>query len=163
MEEREDRLPPTAAPDPVSPSSAVSAEDFGGPGRLGLAPDGVQQGFAQDVSDRVIPHDLDPAYELSAVDERPEILNRSEFARRMRRNYPPLLRDAGVTGTVQVRFRVLANGQVGERDIAVTNSTHEQFNAPSSASIRSLRFRPAMLAGEPVQAWMELPVNWTTE
>lgn len=100
-------------------------------------------------------------YELSGVDEPPQALNLSEFQRQMERNYPPLLRDAGVGGTVQVRFRVLEDGAVDATSITVVSSSHEQFNEATDRSVRRLRFRPATVAAKPVRVWVDFPVQWT--
>jgi protein TonB len=115
---------------------------------------------AQSTVEREQPAD-EGTYELSAVEEMPSLSNRSDFARQLQRNYPPLLRDAGVAGTVQVRFRVLEDGRVDGESIQITSSTHEQFNDPTMRAVRVLRFRPAKVNGRPVKVWVEQPIQWT--
>jgi TonB family protein len=150
--------PPTIAP-PSPNQTAVTPEDFTGQGQEGGAAKGVEGGVAQSTEQREAPADVG-TYELSAVEEQPRPTNVQELQRQLERNYPPLLRDAGVTGTVQVRFRVLEDGHVDAESITVTNSTHEQFNDPTIRSVQRLRFRPAKVNNRPVKVWVELPIQW---
>lgn len=151
--------PPTIAP-PAANEQAVNPEDFTGQGTEGGVAKGVEGGVAQSTVEREAPVD-EGTYELSAVEELPRPTNTADLARSLQRNYPPLLRDAGVTGTVQVRMRVLEDGTVDVGSISVTSSTHEQFNDPSIRSVQRLRFRPAKVNGRPVKVWVELPIQWT--
>lgn len=151
--------PATIAPPPPN-QQAVTEEDFSGRGAEGGVAKGVESGVQQSTVERTTPADQG-TYELSAVEEQPRPSNVQELQRQLERNYPPLLRDAGVTGTVQVRFRVMENGQVDAESITVTSSTHEQFNDPTIRSVQRLRFRPARVNNRPVKVWVELPIQWT--
>ncbi|HEU4884227.1 MAG TPA: TonB family protein [Longimicrobium sp.] len=150
--------PPTIAP-PSTNEQAVNPEDFSGQGAEGGVAKGVEGGVAQSTVERTEPVD-EGTYELSAVEEMPTLSNRSDFARQLQRNYPPLLRDAGVAGTVQVRFRVQPDGRVDGESITITSTTHEQFNEPTIRAVRVLRFRPAKVNGRPVPVWVEQPIQW---
>jgi TonB family protein len=149
--------PPTIAP-PSANEQAVNEADFSGQGTEGGASEGVEGGVAQST---VEPRADEGTYEMSAVEELPRPRNTADLARALQRNYPPLLRDAGVTGTVQVRMRVMEDGSVDAASISVTSSTHEQFNDPSIRSVQRLRFSPAKVNGRPVKVWVELPIQWT--
>ncbi|HEV3051347.1 MAG TPA: TonB family protein [Longimicrobium sp.] len=151
--------PPTIAP-PSANEQAVNEADFSGQGAEGGASNGVEGGVAQSTVQRETPPD-EGTYEMSAVEELPRPRNTADLARALQRNYPPLLRDAGVTGTVQVRMRVMEDGSVDASSISVTSSTHEQFNDPSIRSVQRLRFSPAKVNGRPVKVWVELPIQWT--
>lgn len=150
--------PPTIAP-PNPNEQAVNVEDFSGVGKEGGVAKGIEGGVQQSTVERTAPPD-EGTYELSAVEERPQLSNQADLARQLSRNYPPLLRDAGVAGTVQVRFRVLENGRVDAESITVTSTTHEQFNDPTIRAVRGLRFRPARVNNRPVRVWVELPITW---
>jgi TonB family protein len=150
--------PPAIAPPPTN-QTAVSEQDFSGTGQEGGVAKGVESGVAQSTVERTAPPEVG-TYELSAVEEQPRPTNVQELQRQLERNYPPLLRDAGVTGTVQVRFRVLENGTVDVPSIQVTSSTHDQFNDPTIRSVQRLRFRPAKVNNRPVKVWVELPIQW---
>jgi TonB family protein len=153
--------PPAAIAPPPPNQTAVNAEDFSAQGQEGGVAKGVDDGVAQSTVERTAPPDVG-TYELSAVEEQPRPTNVQELQRQLERNYPPLLRDAGVTGTVQVRFRVLENGTVDVPSISVTSSTHEGFNDASIRSVQRLRFRPAKVNNRPVKVWVELPIQWQT-
>lgn len=150
--------PPTIAPPPVN-EQAVNPEDFTGEGKEGGVAKGIEGGVQQSTVERVTPPD-EGTYELSAVEEQPRPTNIADLRRQLERNYPPLLRDARVTGTVQVRFRVMEDGTIDASSISISSSTHEQFNDPTIRSVQRLRFRPAKVNGRPVKVWVELPIQW---
>lgn len=105
--------------------------------------------------------DDEPAYELSEVTVPPRPLNVAELQRELERLYPPVLRDAGVSGSAQVRFRVNTDGTVSSPEI--TSSTNRLFDEPTLAAVSRLRFSPAEVDGRPVPVWAELPINWQIE
>jgi TonB family protein len=152
--------PPPAIAPPAATEVAVSEEDFSGKGVEGGVQKGVEGGVQQSTAQREEPPNTG-TYELSAVEEQPRVSNTQELIRQLERNYPPLLRDAGVTGTVVVRFRVLENGTVDASSIEVTSSTHDQFNDPTIRSVQRLRFRPAKVNNRPVKVMVDLPIQWT--
>lgn len=102
----------------------------------------------------------EPAYELSAVTERPQPLNIAEVRRWMEYNYPPDLRDSRVEGAVQLRFRVGSDGRVEAGTARVTVSSNPAFDAVAIRAVEQLRFSPARVAGRPVRVWVELPIRF---
>ena len=151
--------PPAKIPDVDPTQQAASVEDFSGVGQAGGVAKGVEGGVAQDVSERDEPVDVG-TYELAAVEERPELTNRNAVRSAVERNYPPLLRDAGVSGQVTLRFRVNADGTVDASSISVENSTHDAFGDAARRVIERARFRPAKVGGRAVPVWVQLPVNF---
>jgi TonB family protein len=97
-------------------------------------------------------------YELCEVEELPRPLNGADFQRLLARNYPLGRDDPAVAATVQVRFRLEANGTVSVP--RVTRSTDPRFDEATLLVIRTLRFRPARLNGRPVKVWVEQPILW---
>jgi|GEM_PF-4372631 len=67
----------------------------------------------------------------------PTLANRTEALRAMDNAYEPLLRDAGVTGTVHANLTLNADGTV--REVRVVESTHPSFSV--SARLAAPRFR----------------------
>lgn len=154
--------PPARIPDVDPTQTAANIEDFSGVGKAGGVAQGVDQGVAQDVSDR----DAAPeegTYEISAVEERPDLTNRADIGRSISRNYPPLLKDAGITGTVTLRLRVLEDGRVDQESIQVENSSHDAFADAAKKVVERMRFRPAKVGGRPVKVWVTLPITFTLE
>jgi TonB family protein len=97
-------------------------------------------------------------YELSQVEELPDILNARDFQRALRREHPGVGSHPGVQAEVQVRFRVAEDGSTSHA--SVTRSTDQRFNVPTLRALRVLRFRPARVENRPVKVWVELPISW---
>ncbi|HEX8430605.1 MAG TPA: TonB family protein [Longimicrobium sp.] len=69
----------------------------------------------------------------------------------MRTAYPELLRDAGVGGSVNARFVVLADGTVDPASIAIIQAD-DMFRNGAVLALSRLRFTPALADGAPVAA-----------
>lgn len=98
-------------------------------------------------------------WELSDVDVVPRPRNIAVLQQALAEYYPRELRDAGVEGTVQVRFRVDTQGM--PRDFIVTTTTEPGFNAATLRAASQLRFTPGQKDGRPVDVWVELPIAWS--
>lgn len=81
------------------------------------------------------------------------LLNAGDAVRSMDRFYDPLLRDAGVTGTVTVDVALEADGSV--RDADVHRSTHDSFSESAMRVAPTLRFSPPAVAGAVVRVRMQ--------
>ena len=102
----------------------------------------------------------DSAYEHWAVQEQPSLANIAEVRSALARNYPPLLRDAGVTGQVTLRMRVDASGVVDPETITVEQSTHDAFSTAATRVAGTMRFVPAKIHRKPVPVWITIPVTF---
>jgi TonB family protein len=91
----------------------------------------------------------------------PDITNRSEVARALEENYPPLLRDAGIGGTVQVWFFVDEEGVVQNAQMAKT-SGEEALDDAALRVAEMIRFTPALNRDKAVPVWISLPITFTT-
>jgi protein TonB len=151
--------PPKEIPEVDPNQVAVKAEDFSGLGKAGGVAEGTDQGVAQDVSARETPPD-EGTYDLASVDEQPGLNNRTEVQRFIERNYPPLLRDAGIAGTVTLRMRINEDGRVDGESITVENATHDGFADTAKRAVERMRFRPAKVNGKAVKVWVTLPVTF---
>lgn len=99
-------------------------------------------------------------YGASAVDLLPRIADPEEAAAELEAAYPPELREAGVSGTVVLRFRLLPTGRVDAPSVRVAHSTDPRFAGAAADVARRLRFVPARLHGRPVRVWVELPLQF---
>jgi periplasmic protein TonB len=88
----------------------------------------------------------------------PRLLNRGEITRLMERQYPPVLRERGVQGTVVFQVLVGTDGRVAEA--RTLRSAHPAFEAPAERVLRRMRFEPATSRARPVPVWVELPVTF---
>ncbi len=142
---------PDIIPAEIPPPGEVTfrAQDFTGQGILG----GADQ-------------DQDSGSEVVAIGERPSFTpfttapvmqNRTEVARALEREYPPLLRDAGVGGRVIVWIRLDDQGQVEDVQIN-TSSGHPALDEAAIRVGGVIRFSPAMNRDRQVPVWVSIPI-----
>ena len=81
----------------------------------------------------------------SEVDDPPSLLTAGPL------RYPPVLREAGITGSVTLAFVIDTEGRVEERGVEVVSATHPGFVAAATETIRASRFHPARSHGAPVR------------
>jgi TonB family protein len=89
----------------------------------------------------------------------PSILNRDEVVRAMVANYPALLRDAGVGGTVRVYFFIDETGFVRDTRIDVS-SGHPALDDGALAVADVFRFSPALNRDQPTPVWVSFPITF---
>ncbi len=89
----------------------------------------------------------------------PTILNRQEVVRSMEREYPPLLRDAGIGGTVRVFFFIDENGQVQDTRID-QSSGHQALDDAALAVSEVYRFSAALNRDKKVPVWVSFPITF---
>jgi TonB family protein len=106
------------------------------------------------------PQDDAGVYDISSVEVKPALSNGSDVARALERNYPPLLRDAGVGGTVMLSFRVNEDGRVDPTTIEVVSSDNEQFSEAAKKVVERMRFSPAKLNDRPVKVLVQIPITF---
>ena len=92
----------------------------------------------------------------------PDITNRSEVQRALEREYPPLLRDAGIGGTVKVWFFINENGQVQQTQVN-TSSGHSALDEAALRVADVFRFTPALNRDKKVPVWVALDITFTTQ
>jgi protein TonB len=114
--------------------------------------------------------DLPPPPEEAAVDissaptftpftVAPSILNRSEVVRAMEREYPPLLRDAGIGGRAVVYFFIDEDGRVQDFRISET-SGHQALDDAALKVANIYRFSPALNRDKQVPVWVSFPITF---
>ncbi|MBN1504283.1 MAG: energy transducer TonB [Candidatus Eisenbacteria bacterium] len=73
--------------------------------------------------------------------------------------YPASAKRKGIRGTVVVRVHVTAEGRVDQAEV-VSGLTDEACRQSALEAARGLRFLPATLGGEAVDAWFSYPVEF---
>jgi len=92
---------------------------------------------------------------------RPDVKNRHEVARVLEREYPVLLRDAGIGGTVIVWFFIDDEGTV--RDTRIHRSSgHDSLDRAALRVADVFEFTPALNRDTPVPVWIQIPIRFTT-
>jgi protein TonB len=89
----------------------------------------------------------------------PSILNRQEVVRAMQREYPPLLRDAGIGGTVRVFFFIDEAGTVQDYRID-SSSGHQALDDAALAVADVYRFSAALNRDKKVPVWVSFPITF---
>ncbi|HEX9938397.1 MAG TPA: energy transducer TonB [Longimicrobium sp.] len=102
-------------------------------------------------------------YDLSSVEEMPELANRADVARLIQRSYPPEMRSRGETGTVTLRFRIQEDGRVDSASVMIENATSPEFTEPAAKVARAMRFRPAKIENRAVPVWVTVPIPFRLE
>ena len=96
------------------------------------------------------PHDVAPFYR-----------NGEQIERALEREYPPLLRDAGIGGTTVVWFYIDESGKV-QRTLVHTQSGHKALDDAALKVADIAVFSPALNRDKPVPVWIQLPITFTT-
>jgi protein TonB len=89
----------------------------------------------------------------------PSILNRNDVVRAMEREYPPLLRDAGIGGTVLIYFFIDEDGLVQDRRVN-ESSGHQSLDDAALAVSEIYRFTPALNRDKKVPVWVSFPITF---
>lgn len=91
----------------------------------------------------------------------PELRNRQAVVRAVEREYPPLLRDAGVGGTVLMYFFIDENGVVQEYRVH-ESSGHAALDQAAQRVANVFEFTAAMNRDQRVPVWIQIPITFTT-
>lgn len=129
---------PTTIP-PVNLAERFDARDFSGKGVEGGIATGVVGGVGP------VPTVTGETYLVDQVDEAVDIVTR------VQPRYPPVLQQAGVSGSVEVEYVVSAEGRAEPNSWRVLSSTNRQFEEPAREAIMRTVFRPARVRGQPVR------------
>jgi periplasmic protein TonB len=92
---------------------------------------------------------------------RPQLKNARAMQAALQRAYPPLLRDAGVGGTVNVWFFIDENGRVRNTRIA-ESSGYTQFDQAALQVADIMEFSPAYNRDQRVPVWVSIPITFET-
>ena len=103
--------------------------------------------------------DIAAAPRFTPMTVRPEIRNRPQVQAALMREYPAILRDAGIGGTVVVWFFITEEGLVQDTRISQT-SGQVQFDEAALKVADVLRFTPALNRDQRVQVWIEVPITF---
>jgi periplasmic protein TonB len=76
------------------------------------------------------------------------------------RNYPPLLRDAGIGGTPVVWFFIDENGRVVRTQLS-RSSGYPALDEAAINVAQVMQFSPALNRDRRVQVWVEIPIVFT--
>jgi TonB family protein len=92
----------------------------------------------------------------------PVLLNTEAVARALQRYYPPLLRDADIGGEVVIWFYVDELGKVAKMALK-KSSGHQALDDAALKVGELMQFAPARKDGQPIAAWIDLPISFFTK
>ena len=152
--------PPEAIRRPATPVIATAdiSED------ITIAPTTFEDNPVEDLPpppDEVTTTDISDAPTFTPYTVKPDIKNRSEIARALEREYPPLLRDAGIGGTVLVWFFIDEEGRVQRTEVN-QSSGHKALDDAAINVANIIEFTPALNRDKRVPVWISLPITFTT-
>jgi len=151
--------PPEAIARPATPVIATAEinED------ITIAPTTFEENPVEDLPPppSEVATDLSETPTFTPYTVRPDIKNRAAVARAMEREYPPLLRDAGIGGTVNVWFFIDEEGEV-VRSLVNESSGHKALDDAALKVAEIIEFTPALNRDKRVPVWISLPITFTT-
>ena len=103
--------------------------------------------------------DIASAPVFTPMTVRPEIVNRGEVQAALMREYPPILRDSAIGGTVEVWFFISEEGRVLDSRVS-KSSGQVQFDEAALKVADVVRFSPALNRDQRVQVWIQLPITF---
>jgi len=89
----------------------------------------------------------------------PSLANPAEVERALLREYPVILKDAGIGGTVLLLVHIDALGKVLETRVGGTSGM-ESLDEAALRVAAVLRFRPALNRDKAVEVWIRLPITF---
>ena len=152
--------PPEAIARPATPVMATADIDED----ITIAPTTFEDNPVEDLPpppEEVTTTDISAAPTFTPFTLRPDIRNRAEVARALEREYPPLLRDAGIGGTVDVWFFIDEEGKVVRTQVD-KSSGHKALDDAAIAVSEIIQFTPALNRDKRVPVWISLPITFTT-
>ena len=105
--------------------------------------------------------DISAAPTFTPYTVRPDLTNEREVQRALEREYPPILRDAGIGGTVNVHFFIDEEGMV-QRTLVAQTSGHASLDEAALRVANVFRFTPALNLDKIVPVWIAIPITFQT-
>ena len=106
--------------------------------------------------------DISAAPTFTPMTVAPQMKNGREVARALEKFYPPLLRDAGIGGTVNVWFFIDENGRVQKTQINTT-SGYDAFDQAALKVADIMEFSPAYNRDQKVPVWVALDITFEVQ
>lgn len=90
----------------------------------------------------------------------PRLTNQAAVNRELARNYPPLLRDAGIGGQTLLWFFIDETGRIRLTQIN-ESSGYPALDEAAARVAASMEFAPALNRTRPVSVWVQIPVKFS--
>jgi periplasmic protein TonB len=103
--------------------------------------------------------DISAAPTFTPMTVRPQLRNTAQVQQALQRQYPPLLRDAGITGQVNVWFFIDEEGRVQRTQLNQT-SGYDAFDQAALNIAQIMQFSPAYNRDQRVPVWVSIPITF---
>lgn len=97
--------------------------------------------------------------DVARATDKPRLANGQELSRLLQELYPPLLREAGISGQATVSLVIDTEGAT--RGVRAVSASHPAFGEAGVAVMRQARFRPAKNDGKPVAVRITMPISFS--
>ena len=91
----------------------------------------------------------------------PELINERDVQRALEQEYPPILRDAGIGGTVNLHVLIDEEGLV-QRTLVAQTSGLTSLDEAALRVANVFRFTPALNLDKIVPVWIAIPITFQT-
>ncbi len=153
--------PPKAIARPATPVMATAEIDED----ITIAPTTFEDNPVEELppppEETTVAEDISAAPTFTPYTVAPDMKNRAEVQKAIEREYPPLLRDAGIGGRVLVWFFIDENGVVQNSDIK-ESSGHDALDQAALTVARVAQFTPALNRDKQVPVWISLYITFQT-
>ncbi|MCK5760181.1 MAG: energy transducer TonB [Candidatus Delongbacteria bacterium] len=107
----------------------------------------------------------DEIFDFYAIQEKPEMTTkaRQKLAKYIFKNYPPLAKRSGVSGTVLIGFICSKEGIPTNVSVVREKPKNMGFGEVALKAMKEVVFSPGMQRDKPVAVRMKLPIKFTTK
>ena len=91
----------------------------------------------------------------AVVDEKPERINT------LTPDYPDLLRQAGIEGTVVVEVIIDTTGNAEPSSLRIVQSTNKAFEMSARDAVLKSKYRPGRVRGQAVRVLVQVPISFS--
>lgn len=143
-------------PPPIQPPAAPKISDVA-PGHVTLDPVTPEVWKRRPLDPPPAGGAAEAGIPFTPMEVAPRLLNTVEVRRALERHYPPVLRDAGIGGTVSVWFHIDAAGRVVETRVH-RSSGYDDLDRAALAVAGVMEFSPALNRDRRVPVWVSIDV-----
>jgi len=149
--------PPTIIPPDIPPPSSgpvIRESDFTG--------EGIKGGRSDGTVTKVTAENIEAAPVFTPYTVAPQLKNQAQVAAALQRLYPPLLRDSGIGGSVDIWFFIDETGTVRRTDIK-KGSGHASLDEAALKVADLMQFTPALNRDQKVKVWVAMPIVFRSQ
>jgi protein TonB len=102
-------------------------------------------------------------FETSDLSEMPSLKSADQTQRAIARSYPQNQQDAGIGGTVQIRFVVGSDGKVAESTVEVLATSSKLLGEAAAKAVSAIEFVPGKKDGSAVASYVVMPIRYAVQ